>query len=139
MKVRCNGTSLSDAQQAELGTDRRFNPKYDVKVGKSYLVLALSFIRNSPYFGSSAIVQIVNESQECQIMPVSLFEIIDPSVSKYWKARSMGNGELKLWPQEFYADFFHDDLSECKPATVQVFERVVKRLESEAESIADKF
>jgi hypothetical protein len=39
--------------------------------------------------------------------------------------------DILLWPEEFYQESFHDDLSEGDFNTVEIFEEVVKKLENE--------
>ncbi|MFC4815679.1 hypothetical protein [Flavobacterium sp. GCM10023249] len=63
-------------------------------------------------------------------IPVELFEIIDSRVSKYWLV-SYANSTTRLWPNEFYKEYFHDDLFEEVPEVLSQFSEVKNKLESE--------
>jgi hypothetical protein len=69
-------------------------------------------------------------------MSASLFEILDPRPSAFWRVKKQNDVDLTLWPEEFYRKFFHDDLSEGIPEIVETFNQVVGRLRHEFEDSA---
>ncbi|MDL2354652.1 MAG: hypothetical protein QFF03_05295 [Pseudomonadota bacterium] len=77
--------------------------------------------------------EILNDFGNCIGIPACLFEIEDARCSRYWLAKHKTNGALLLWPEEFFADYFHDDLSEGTAQSVSAFAQVVARMKSEFE------
>ena len=51
--------------------------------------------------------------------------------SRYWVAQARENGAFLLWPEEFFIEYFHDDLSEGIGETVVIFKAVVNRMSAE--------
>ena len=131
MKIKCVNRELTEEQRALLKAPSRFRPKHSLTVGKEYLVLGIVSIIESPDYGNTALFEIVNDSSQLVLFPAVLFEVIDAHCSSYWKGAIYDDGSVTLRPEEFYRDFFHDDLSEGDPATRQVFEEVVAKLEAE--------
>lgn len=64
-------------------------------------------------------------------VPLCIFEIVDNRPSQYWKIQKRSEYEISLWPEEFYQEYFHDDLSDGVPEVVEIYKRVVERLEKE--------
>jgi hypothetical protein len=108
-----------------------FRPQYQVTVGKEYVVLGISFLVASEVYGNCPLFGICDDAGRLVSMPTVLFELVDPRPSRFWLAKRGGKSDLLLWPEEFYREYFHDDLSERDPATVAAFSGVVARLESE--------
>lgn len=132
MKVKCVGTRLSDDQERQLGYTPS-PPKIDYQIvpGKEYLVLGISFLLPTRPHGGGAQYQILSDFGGCRIIPACLFEVVDDRCSRYWRVRQDSDGAVLLWPEEFFTDFFHDDLSEGFTGAVDMFNRVVDRLTHE--------
>jgi hypothetical protein len=131
MRVKCISRELTEEQRELLKAPSRFRPTHRFTVGKEYLVLGIISIIGSPDYGNTALLEIVNDHSQLVFPPAVLFEVTDARCSSYWRAAISGDGSLTLRPVELYREFFHDDLSEGDPATRQVFEEVVAKLEAE--------
>ncbi|MGB7354820.1 MAG: hypothetical protein WBD06_14030 [Acidobacteriaceae bacterium] len=94
-------------------------------------MLGIVSIIDSPQYGNTALFEIVNDGRQFVLFPAVLFEVTDARCSSYWRAAVSGDGSVTLRPEELYREFFHDDLSEGDPATRQVFQAVVAKLETE--------
>jgi len=129
MRVKCRQTRLSIEQLALLGIDRvRQEP--NVTLEKEYTVVGLDFFLGSRPFGTGVWVHLVDDEDHLAWVPLCLFEVVDGRVSKYWIAR-YSNGNLSLWPDPLYREYFHDDLSESDPVAVAEFRQVLQALELE--------
>jgi hypothetical protein len=131
MLVRCVASQLTDDQK-KLLLVKDPAPEYQLRVGGEYLVLGLTFLLPALPHGGGARYEILNDHGKCRSIPAFLFELVDSRVSKHWVARQDDDGAVLLWPTEFYARFFHDDLSEGAPETVQTFSKVVELLQQES-------
>jgi hypothetical protein len=136
MLVRCVATKLSGDQQSRLKmagptTDHQF------RVGDIYLVLGITFMLPEEPHGGGVQYQLLSDFGDLRIAPAFLFELKDRRCSKHWIARTDDDGAMLLWPEEFFAQYFHDDLSEGVPEVKAVFEQVVKRMRSEAEEVLE--
>jgi|ERR1700728_2219101 hypothetical protein len=137
MKIQCINRELSAGQKAFHRMLSRFNPQHAVTVGKEYLVIAISFVVGSPFYGDSALYEVVNDNDHLVSVPASLFKIIDARCSTFWMARDHGDGTLSLRPEELYQDYFYDKLSDRDPATRQEFKRLVAKLQGEFDASND--
>lgn len=63
-------------------------------------------------------------------IPIELFEIIDSRVSKYWSI-SYSDSTTRFWPNEFYQEYFPDDLFEEVTEVISHFNEVKNKLEIE--------
>jgi hypothetical protein len=108
------------------------NPEFQITPTREYLILGLQFAIGSDIYGTGVLFDIEDDAGRCVSVPSSLFEITDATASKWWLARQNERGWFKLWPEEFYTDYFHDDLSEDVAVCVRKFQDVKQRLESEA-------
>lgn len=131
MTARCIGETLTEEQRCATNAPARFRPSYQVTEGKEYLVLGISFLVNSAIYGNCSLFEIRDDAGRCVSVPTMLFDVEDPRPSRFWRARRTGLIDLALWPEEFYRDYFHDDLSERRPETVAAFNEVVGRLDAE--------
>ena len=131
MKAICRARQLNEQQRGDLEASRLMNPEFQITPGREYLVLGLQFVTRSDIYGTSVLFEIEDDAGRCVSTPSLLFEITNAAVSKWWLARQ-NDGWFKLWPEEFYADYFHDDLSEGVAACVKNFQGVKRRLEIEA-------
>ncbi len=132
MKVRCISKSVSAEQARAIGMPERYNPEWALTVRREYLVLGIRFLLHLPHFGSAPVLEIQEDNRHyCVSIPSCLFEIVDPRPSRFWVVKKQGDFDLALWPEEFYARFFHDDLTEGVKAVREVYQAVVKKLEQE--------
>jgi hypothetical protein len=130
MLVRCVANQLTDDQK-KLLLVKDPAPEYQLRVGGEYLVLGMTFLLPALPHGGGVRYEVLNDYGKCRSIPAFLFEIVDKRVSKHWAARQDEDGAVLLWPTEFYAKFFHDDLSEGVAETVQTFSKVVELLRDE--------
>ena len=132
MRVKCLDVSLTSEQKLFLGVPESVRTRHQITVGATYTVLGLSFVIGSHFFGSGPVLEILDDASPCiSLVPLCLFEIVDPRPSRFWVARKVNDFTLSLWPEEFYEDYFHDRLSDGEPIGVEAFRRVVDRLENE--------
>jgi hypothetical protein len=131
MKIRCTTRDLTEEQRALLKSPSRFHPNHALTVGKEYLVLGIVSIIDSPQYGNTALFEIVNDGGQFVLFPGVLFAVTDARCSSFWRAAVQQDGTVTFRPEEFYRQFFHDDLSEGDSATQQVFRAVVAKLEAE--------
>lgn len=131
MTARCKSRSLTEAQRIELGHTPNLHSVYDLEPGREYTILAVLFVARFSIYGSTALFEIRDDFGRCFSVPACLFDIVDPRPSMNWRGKQLDNGSLALWPEEFYEDFFHDQLSDGVPSKVEAFERLVQRMTSE--------
>src|SRR6266496_4760359 len=120
MKAICLATQLTQEQHAEAHADPRFAPTYNMTKGKEYLVLGISFIRNSPIYGNATLFEIEDNAGLCVSTPSTLLEISDATPSKWWIARQEKDW-FRLWPDELHAEYFHDDFNSRRADAVEKF------------------
>lgn len=94
-----------------------------LNLGEEYVVYAITIQKYMTY------VQIYIDKKLISV-PLELFEIIDSRVSKYWLV-TCTNSITRFWPDEFYQEYFHDDLFEGIPNIVTQFNEVSDRIEKE--------
>lgn len=131
MTVTCKARSLPIESRKQLGIDETFAAEYMLTVGKEYLVLGLSINAGSVIFGTSAVLQVIDDAGRLEMVPAPLFDIKNGRPSQFWRARQLKDLGLALWPEEFYRDYFHDDLSDGVPEAKEVLAAVIRRFEEE--------
>jgi len=131
MKIRCTNRELTDEQRALIKAPSRFRPDQRLTVGKEYLVLGIVSIVDSPQYGNTALFEVVDDDRHLVLYPAVLFEVTDPRCSSFWRAAVQHDGTVTLRPEEFYREFFHDDLSDGDPVSRQMLQAVVAKLEAE--------
>lgn len=131
MKVRCLTTSLNDEQKQQLGIEYKTTSDHQIIPGNSYLVLGITFMLPVEFHGGGVHYQILNDFGNCRSIPACLFEVEDARCSRHWTAKQDLDGSLLLWPEEFFTQFFHDDLSEGEFEAVETFKKVVARMQFE--------
>lgn len=105
--------------------------EFHISLDKEYVVLGISFMLDDSV-GRCSFVEVTNDYGHLSSVPLLLFEIIDPRVSKYWVIRQLGSFTFTLWPNDFYTEYFHDDLSNNVPEIVESFNKIRIKLEEEA-------
>lgn len=133
MKVRCVSVKLQTADLEILGAYPEASNFFSISTGKEYVVFGMSF-----YFrkqGRGCFVQILSDHNHLIDVPIKLFEVIDDRSSRYWCIKSDADGNVFLWPESFFKEFYHDDLSEDIDFVVNDFNRVKEKIVNEFEPI----
>ncbi|WP_261422430.1 hypothetical protein [Serratia quinivorans] len=126
MKVKCIATSLTAEQKQNMGLDEHENPHYPFIIGTVYTVLGIH-TQIGRYAGTILKIPM----RYAVPAPACLFEVVDDRPSTYWKIKSLSEYELALWPEELYQEYFQDDLTDGVPEVVEIYRRVVEKLEKE--------
>ena len=130
MRVRCSGEYPSEELLELLGPDFHRKQAFAISIGNEYLVLGMLFATGEP-FGIGPWIQFKEDEGRFGQAPLSLFEIIDPRVSRFWEAVDWKNGVVGLGPPSFDRDFYMEDFMEGVPEIVEDFERVCRLMDSE--------
>src|SRR5215472_4377904 len=106
MIVRCVLTNPTEAQIRVLGPGFRRDRSFGVVKGREYLVLGMDIDPATGAFGTGAWVDVLMEPEIPTVIsvPLCLFEIADPRLSKYWEVRVSDEGIVNLWPPSFYRE-----------------------------------
>ena len=128
MKVACTATRLNSHHKRAMGLKAHEEPNYPFVVGETYTVLG---IHTQAGYYAGTMLHIPSPSGYIIPTPLCLFEVIDDRPSRYWRIRKYDDHHITLWPEEFYREFFHDDLSDGIPEVIEIYNSVVERLEKE--------
>lgn len=128
MKVKCIATKLSFSQKQVMGLKNNEDPTYPFTIGETYTVLA---VHTQIEYYAGTMLHMPSPSGYVLPTPLCLFEVVDDRPSKYWKIKKNNEHFLTLWPEEFDQEYFHDDLSDGVPEVVEIYKRVVEKLEKE--------
>lgn len=132
MRVKCIHNIIDDELAKRVGLANGQPVDYsDITIGKEYIVLGLCYYPASPYYAGKPTLEIKDDTGELTTIPLFMFEIIDSTPSKYWQIRFNDKGFLTMYPESFYKDFYHDDLSEDVPEIKADFAQVCEKLEKE--------
>ena len=134
MIAKCISQLLTEEIRTRIGASEHLRTVYQLTVGQTYVVLGITLLVRSAILGSTPVLTVEDDFGRCAEAPACLFEIIEGRPSVYWRARQFETLTLTLWPEEFYAEYFHDRLSDYAPGAVEVFKRVVDQLTIEASS-----
>lgn len=132
MRVRCLSNFLKEEQRAKIGLPPGSSVEHAITPGTEYVVLGMSVKPQGSRNGSGLFVEIANDWGQCRGISICLFEIVDSRCSRYWLTRSHEDGTVLLWPEEFYRDYFLDDLIEGEPDARAAFEALLSRMNEEA-------
>jgi hypothetical protein len=132
MKVKCLKQYPTHEELEYLGENFQRRQEFHITAGNEYLVLGMSFLGNATW------VDIECDSEHVTSVPLLLFEIKDPKVSRYWICKMKGNNVVVLWPPSWLQDFYHDDLLEGRESVVQDFLSVKELLEKEHQERNEK-
>ena len=129
MRVKCKHNRLKEefvGKFSFLGPD--FNT-FDFKIGQEFTVLGLSYHSICP------IVEIYNGGTNPSSVPLFMFEVMDDTLSKYWKVKYNEDYKtLRLEPEIFYDEYFADRLSDQVPEVEKAFFEIYDLLVKEDES-----
>lgn len=131
MRVRCLRQRPSESEVAALGSKYYRSQSFHLTVGKEYVVIGLDFAIDSNVHGTGVWAHVVSDDGNLIWAPLTLLEITDARVSKYWEARVFDKG-FKLWPRSLFKDFYHEDLAEGVQEVKDDFHQLRARLEEEA-------
>lgn len=128
MKVECNCNQVNAEKVLDLSLGLQGGLTYNqITVGERYEVLSITAHSLSQYYGSQPSIEIIDDNGSLSSIPLFLFNIIDPSPSSHWKLSCERDGTLKLWPEEFYEPYFHDDLSNGYKNALDGLRSVIER------------
>jgi hypothetical protein len=136
MILRCISAYPNEGQIQLLGPGFPEKRSFAVVPGREYIVLGL-IVDSSPHSDTrGAWVDVLMEPEIPTIIsvPLCLFEIVDPRVSRYWEIRVSPEGNIRLWPSSFYREYYHSDLSDRDLEIVKDFWRTYALLEAEAKA-----
>jgi len=150
MKVRCRSTAYTEEQRVELGIDddpwMSKNLGGKVTIGKEYLVFGLEVDLDRERQRVGPFVTIIPDVGYLLTLPLCLFQVTDPRVSRHWEVQSRSAGTMGLYPPSFYREpdeqsppswFLEGYLQSLDddqdPATAADFERVCDLLVAESE------
>lgn len=132
MKIRCLSNFLNAEQRAKIGLPPGSSVEHAITPGTEYVVLGLAVEPEGAVNGSGLFVYVANDWGQCRSISICLFEIVDARCSRYWLARSHEDGTVLLWPEEFYVEYFLDDLIEDDANAREVFSKILLRMNAEA-------
>ena len=133
MIARCRSIKPSDSEAAAASIDfTGLRQPYAVTVGKSYVVLGLTFSNAPSLLGTDGAITYTENDRYILSAPLAMFEIVDPRPSTKWTFGRSQNGEWCFWPPSFFADFYADKLSDGDPAMVDDFQRIYAELRAES-------
>jgi hypothetical protein len=98
-------------------------------LGKEYSVLAMTVCARAWFHGASLVYQVVSDHGQINHCPFWMFEVVEDSIPSFWKVRHESNGDVLLWPPEFFMDFFHDRLSDGDPRYVDALKYLQARVD----------
>ena len=104
---------------------------YDLVPDKIYRVVAISFVTQSPAFGTAILFDIIDEAGLLMPIPACLFEVVDPRCSARWLGQDRGRGNFVMWPAPFFIPYFHDRLSEGERDAVAILQKVIDEMREE--------
>jgi len=131
MKVRCTANQKDPVFQDESAPGLSWT--CSVTPGNIYLVLAMSATTELLFHGRGVSLEILDDTDEWAMVPLWLFDVVDPRPSTLWRAQQIGEDKagLTLSPPSFQSKFWADDLTEGVPEVELDFRNVVKLLQAE--------
>lgn len=72
------------------------------------------------YRAGILVCELVDDYGNLTFAPIAAFEVIDGAVPDLWRV-DVRDGDVLIWPDIFYREFFFDDLSEGVPECVAAF------------------
>lgn len=130
MKIRCIANTGADLPDSYFLTHLYYTKEteFQLIVGKEYIVYALYEWQGKVWY------YICDERYTYFPIhnPAPLFEVIDNSLSKYWRFKLAPNGLLEIAFEQWVSDsFFYDKLTDKEEAEVAIFEKVKELMDAE--------
>ena len=132
MRVRARTSKISDADRLMIGGSL-VRGRMGARVGAEHLVLGLVFSFASPRLGSGVWVIYQDQGGNGVMLPMTLFELIDPRASRHWVFHRADEHSVALWPPSFTKDYFFDDASNRGTSARSELNAIQKLLEEEEE------
>lgn len=130
MKVICRSKYLSKEQNIKLGYCEDNATGYELSIGQEYIVLGIN-VQSTGCINNGVTLLLRDDIGRCAFVPICLVEISDAVPSALWRSRKSGEHGLCLWPEEFFQDYFFDDLSNGVREAVMTFDLLIKELNEE--------
>jgi hypothetical protein len=136
MVVKCRSDKQIEAQAQDIDEQPCNAKTFNLVESREYVVLGLTIFTRPESDRSGAWVTVLMEPEIPTIIaaPLYMFEVLDPRASQHWEVKVSASGAVRLWPSSFFADYYHDDLSERAPAVVRDFWAVYGLLSEEAKA-----
>lgn len=131
MKVLCLKNHLTGVQRDKIGLPSGGSIEHAISSGKEYRVLGVTVRSRVAASGDGTYFCIENDWGQARFVSALLFEMSDARCSRHWRMQLRDDGTLLLWPEEFYEEFFLDDLSEGDEGACKIFAALLQRLERE--------
>lgn len=131
MRVKCLSGYLKEGDREKIGLPLGVSVEHAITPGNEYVVLGFSIEPKGAINGSGSFVYVVNDWGQCRSISMQLFDLVDARCSRYWYARNYDDGAVSLWPEEFYADYFLDDLIEGDAKANETFAKLMLRMNQE--------
>ncbi|MDE1464947.1 hypothetical protein [Spartinivicinus poritis] len=131
MKVVARQTQLSESQKKSLGIPESNQTRWQITEGKTYLVISLGNAPGSSFYGNSMLYDIEDDFGKLIPIPADLFEIIDPTPSKYWQVKVDGI-KLSFDLIDFIKDpGLSEKILDREVDALLAFDEIKKKLEAE--------
>ena len=128
MKVIAKTKAVSLADREAQGMDSRFDPQFQLTVGKEYLVVSVASLPDSVTYGKVVLYRIVDDANRLIPAPACLFDISDAQVSDQWVASYKGLA-LSLEPEEFVRyPSLSEDIFDQDPLALESFHKIFARI-----------
>jgi len=127
MRLKCTAKFPNKEQTKMLGKYyREGKQEFGILVGSEYIAFGMRILGGQPWVDICPI-----GLKYLHHVPLCLFDVIDPKVSKYWELRVVGSGDVLFFPLSLHKEYYHDDLLEGVPEVVKDLENLKALLENE--------
>ena len=113
MKVKCIKLSVDNPNKFVINGEM----KGYLKLNKINIVYGISFSKGIGYF------YIFNDRHLIEV-PMELFEVVDNSLPDNLHLKISEYGEITLYPELFYSEWFLDKFSDYEPEERRLFEEL---------------
>jgi hypothetical protein len=133
MRIRCIANTGAYLPESYINPAKGYKKEteFPLTIGKDYTVYALKEWQGSVWY------YICDDNYMYYPMqnPAPLFEIIDNTLSKYWRFKLYPNGLLKIAFEQWFSDtYFYDKLTNQEEEEVLIFEKVKELMDAEAKA-----
>jgi hypothetical protein len=126
MRIRCTALAPELKDALRFGADyQRRVMDFDLTLGKEYVVLALGAVRGAVW------ADIETGSGWPVTVPMMLFEVVDPTLSRFWSVRYGPDESLELLPKLFEAPTFASRLADGDPDLVGQYRELCRAMDEE--------